>query len=73
MACGWLKDKYGVAWQIAPATIFEMLTDPDPAKSERVLQALLEMKKLDLAALAKAYSGEQAGGGREPRAKRAAG
>ena len=55
--CGWLKDKFGVSWQIVPAEIARMMTDPDPAKSNRVMQALLQMKKLDIAALRRAYEG----------------
>lgn len=54
--CGWLTDKYGVSWQIVPVVAVEMLNDPDPAKSERVMRALLQMKKLDIARLEKAYA-----------------
>ena len=53
--CGWLRDKYGVSWQIVPAVIGEMMTDPDPGKSERVMKALLRMKKIDIDGLKKAY------------------
>ena len=53
--CGWLKDKYGLSWQINPRILGEMLSDPDPAKSKRVMQAMLQMKKIDIAALQKAY------------------
>lgn len=53
--CGWLKDRYGVSWQIVPATLGEMVSGPDPSRSQRVMQALLGMKKIDMAALAKAY------------------
>lgn len=53
--CGWLKDKYGVSWQIVPAGLGEMMSDPDTARSERVMQALVQMKKLDIAPLRKAY------------------
>ncbi len=53
--CGWLKDRYGVSWQIVPAALGEMVTDSDPAKSERVMAALMQMKKLDLEELKKAY------------------
>jgi predicted 3-demethylubiquinone-9 3-methyltransferase (glyoxalase superfamily) len=56
--CGWLKDKYGLSWQIVPTVLIEMLRDPDPQKSGRVMQAVLKMKKLDIAALKKAYSGQ---------------
>jgi predicted 3-demethylubiquinone-9 3-methyltransferase (glyoxalase superfamily) len=53
--CGWLKDKYGVSWQIVPAVLWEMVSDPDPEKSESVMQALLRMKKLDIEGLKRAY------------------
>jgi len=55
--CGWLKDKYGLSWQVVPVALENMLGDPDHAKSGRVMQALLPMKKLNLAALRKAYEG----------------
>lgn len=55
--CGWLKDRYGVSWQIVPAVLDEMIRDPDPEKVARVTQALLAMKKLDVAALERAYRG----------------
>ena len=53
--CGWLKDKYGVSWQIVPAALFEMMSGTDRIKSERVMRAVLQMKKLDVAALRRAY------------------
>jgi predicted 3-demethylubiquinone-9 3-methyltransferase (glyoxalase superfamily) len=53
--CGWLKDKYGVSWQIVPTALGEMLSDPDPEKSKRVTQAMLQMKKLDINTLRRAY------------------
>ncbi len=53
--CGWLTDKYGVSWQIVPEALRAMLLDKDPEKTNRVLQALLPMTKLDLATLQKAY------------------
>jgi predicted 3-demethylubiquinone-9 3-methyltransferase (glyoxalase superfamily) len=56
--CGWLKDKYGVSWQIVPTVLGEMLNDPDPAKSERVMKAMLQMDKLDIAGLKRAYEQE---------------
>jgi predicted 3-demethylubiquinone-9 3-methyltransferase (glyoxalase superfamily) len=56
--CGWLKDKYGLSWQIVPVALFDMLQDRDTAKSDRVMKALLQMKKLDLAALRRAYDGK---------------
>ena len=49
--CGWLKDKFGVSWQIVPTILGQLLGDPDPAKARRVTQAMLQMKKLDIAAL----------------------
>jgi predicted 3-demethylubiquinone-9 3-methyltransferase (glyoxalase superfamily) len=55
--CGWLKDKYGVSWQIVPTVLTEMIADPDPAKSGRTLEAMLQMKKLDIAQLERAYAG----------------
>lgn len=55
--CGWLKDKYGVSWQVVPAELEAMMTDPDRAKSERVMEALLAMKKLDIEALKRAHAG----------------
>lgn len=53
--CGWLKDKYGVSWQIVPTALEEMLQDKDPEKSKRVTEALLQMKKLDIEQLKRAY------------------
>ena len=55
--CGWLKDKYGLSWQVVPSALPQMLTDADGAKSERVMKALLQMKKFDLQALERAYTG----------------
>jgi predicted 3-demethylubiquinone-9 3-methyltransferase (glyoxalase superfamily) len=55
--CGWLKDKYGLSWQIVPAILFELLQDKDPQASQRVMKALFQMKKLDIAALERAYRG----------------
>jgi predicted 3-demethylubiquinone-9 3-methyltransferase (glyoxalase superfamily) len=55
--CGWLKDKFGLSWQIVPAAIPKVTTDPDPAKSERVMNAFLKMKKLEIAAIERAYAG----------------
>jgi len=55
--CGWLKDRYGLSWQIVPAVLADMMTDADGRKSERVMTALLKMKKLDIAALRQAYAG----------------
>jgi predicted 3-demethylubiquinone-9 3-methyltransferase (glyoxalase superfamily) len=53
--CGWLKDKYGVSWQIVPAILIELLSDPDPARAQRVTQAMLQMKKFDIEKLKQAY------------------
>jgi predicted 3-demethylubiquinone-9 3-methyltransferase (glyoxalase superfamily) len=53
--CGWLKDKYGVSWQIVPVILGRLLNDPDPVKSGRVMKAMLQMKKLDIAELEQAY------------------
>jgi predicted 3-demethylubiquinone-9 3-methyltransferase (glyoxalase superfamily) len=53
--CGWLKDKYGVSWQIIPSALPELLTDPDPEKSRRVTEAMLQMKKIEVAGLKQAY------------------
>lgn len=55
--CGWLKDKFGVSWQIVPAALVEMLQDGDGARSQRVMTALLQMTKLDIARLRQAYDG----------------
>jgi predicted 3-demethylubiquinone-9 3-methyltransferase (glyoxalase superfamily) len=56
--CGWLKDKYGVSWQIVPIALTEMLGDPDPARAQRVMQAMLKMGKIEVAGLRKAYEGK---------------
>lgn len=53
--CGWLKDKYGLSWQIIPTALGQMLSDPDPQKAKRVMQAMLKMKKIDIAGLQRAY------------------
>jgi predicted 3-demethylubiquinone-9 3-methyltransferase (glyoxalase superfamily) len=53
--CGWLKDKFGLSWQINPTVLGEMLSDPDSRKSKRVMEAMLKMKKIDIAGLKKAY------------------
>jgi predicted 3-demethylubiquinone-9 3-methyltransferase (glyoxalase superfamily) len=55
--CGWLKDKYGVSWQVVPGVLIEMLLDPDVEKSQRVMAAMLQMKKIDIDALKRAYAG----------------
>jgi predicted 3-demethylubiquinone-9 3-methyltransferase (glyoxalase superfamily) len=56
IACGWVKDRYGLCWQIVPERFFEMISDPDAAKVARVTRAMLQMVKLDLAALEHAYT-----------------
>lgn len=55
--CGWLKDKYGVSWQIVPTVLIEMLQDKDSEKASRVMKAMLQMKKIDIQGLRKAYGG----------------
>jgi predicted 3-demethylubiquinone-9 3-methyltransferase (glyoxalase superfamily) len=56
--CGWLKDKYGVSWQVIPAGLIEMIGDADAEKAKRTTEAMFAMTKLDIAALEKAYAGE---------------
>ncbi|MFC9129900.1 VOC family protein [Streptomyces sp. NPDC057099] len=56
--CGWLKDKYGVSWQVVPDRLQDMITDPDSAKVARVTEAFMAMTKFDIATLDKAYAGE---------------
>lgn len=53
--CGWLKDKFGLSWQVVPTALGEMLGDPDPAKSQRVMQAMMKMGKIEIAELEAAY------------------
>ena len=53
--CGWLKDKFGLSWQIVPRVLGELLNDPDPAKSQRVMKAMLKMSKIDIAGLQRAH------------------
>ncbi|MEW2083139.1 VOC family protein [Streptomyces sp. NPDC005283] len=53
--CGWLKDKFGLSWQIVPKTLTDLLSDPDPVKSQQVMKAMLEMKKIDVQGLKDAY------------------
>ena len=55
--CGWLKDRFGMSWQIVPRQLGEMLGDPDPEKSRRAMEAMLEMTKIDVAALRRAFEG----------------
>jgi len=56
--CGWLKDQFGVSWQIIPSILGEMLFDEDDEKSNRVMQAMLQMERLDIAGLRRAYEGQ---------------
>jgi predicted 3-demethylubiquinone-9 3-methyltransferase (glyoxalase superfamily) len=53
--CGWLKDKYGLSWQVVPTALTKLMGDPDPAKSKAVLDAMLKMKKIVIADLQAAY------------------
>jgi predicted 3-demethylubiquinone-9 3-methyltransferase (glyoxalase superfamily) len=55
--CGWLKDKYGLSWQVVPEALSDMLSDPDPDKARRATEAMLKMRKLDIAALEEAHAG----------------
>jgi predicted 3-demethylubiquinone-9 3-methyltransferase (glyoxalase superfamily) len=55
--CGWLKDKFGLSWQVVPKVLPELLMDPDTAKSQRAMQAMMQMKKLDIAGLQRAFAG----------------
>src|SRR5262249_36906164 len=54
--CGWLKDKFGLSWQVVPQKMGELMAGPDPAKSAKAMQAMMTMKKIDLPALEKAYA-----------------
>ena len=56
--CGWLKDKYGLSWQITPRVLYEMLQDPDPRRSARAMKAMMTMKKIDIAGLKSAYEAQ---------------
>jgi predicted 3-demethylubiquinone-9 3-methyltransferase (glyoxalase superfamily) len=56
--CGWLRDRYGMSWQIVPSVLPRFLADPDPARAKRVMEAMMKMVKLDIATLQKAYDGE---------------
>jgi predicted 3-demethylubiquinone-9 3-methyltransferase (glyoxalase superfamily) len=58
--CGWLKDKFGLSWQVVPTVMMEMLKDKDAQKSQRAMAAMLKMKKLDIAELERAYQGKPA-------------
>ena len=58
MACGWITDKFGLTWQICPDTLLGYISDPDPAKAQRSMQAMMSMVKFDFAALKKAHDGQ---------------
>jgi predicted 3-demethylubiquinone-9 3-methyltransferase (glyoxalase superfamily) len=55
--CGWLKDKYGVSWQVVPKVLYELIQDPDQEKSQRVMAAMLQMRKIEIPELEKAAAG----------------
>jgi predicted 3-demethylubiquinone-9 3-methyltransferase (glyoxalase superfamily) len=55
--CGWLKDRYGLSWQVVPSVLAKLMTDPDARRSDRVMTAVLQMKKFDIAALQRAFDG----------------
>jgi len=59
VACGWLKDRWGLSWQITPTRLYELLNDPDPHRSRRAMQAMMTMVKLDIAALERAADGSE--------------
>jgi predicted 3-demethylubiquinone-9 3-methyltransferase (glyoxalase superfamily) len=56
--CGWLKDKFGLSWQVTPTALLKMIADPDPAKANRAMAAMLKMIKIDLATVQRAYDGK---------------
>ncbi|MBP6828589.1 MAG: VOC family protein [Saprospiraceae bacterium] len=58
MQCGWLKDRFGISWQVVPTVLGELMTDKDAQKSQRVLEAMLQMIKIDIATLKRAYEGQ---------------
>ncbi len=58
LQCAWLKDKFGVSWQIVPRALMELMQDKDPMKSQRVFKAMLQMTKIDIEGLKRAYRGE---------------
>ena len=57
-ACGWLRDKFGLSWQVTPTVLIDMLHDKDPEKAERVMQAMLQMQKIEILKLKAAYGGK---------------
>jgi predicted 3-demethylubiquinone-9 3-methyltransferase (glyoxalase superfamily) len=56
--CGWVKDRYGLSWQIVPTALTRLLGDPDPARAKRAMEAMLQMKRIDIAAVERAADGE---------------
>jgi predicted 3-demethylubiquinone-9 3-methyltransferase (glyoxalase superfamily) len=58
--CGWLKDKFGLSWQVTPTILLEMIKDKDPQKAQRVMAAMLKMRKIDIATIERAYQGKPA-------------
>ena len=58
--CGWLRDRFGLSWQVVPQALFSMIADKDAAKAGRVMAAVMQMRKLDLATLQRAYEGDRA-------------
>ena len=62
--CGWVKDKFGLSWQVVPTRLIELMSDSDREKAGRTMQAMLKMKKLDIAELERAHDGETVGAGR---------
>lgn len=63
MACGWLKDKYGLRWQVVPEDFIEMMCDKDAEKNSRLMEAMMGMVKLDIATLSEAYAGHKLSAG----------
>jgi predicted 3-demethylubiquinone-9 3-methyltransferase (glyoxalase superfamily) len=59
--CGWLKDRYGLSWQVVPTVLEELIRDPDPEKSRRVIEAMLQMGKIEIEPLRRAYEGREQG------------
>jgi len=57
--CGWVKDRFDLSWQIVPVALFDMLADPETKKSQRAMEAMLQMKKLDIATLQRAFAGDR--------------
>lgn len=57
--CGWLKDRYGLSWQVVPTVLSELLSDPDPERSQRVMKAMMEMGKIEIEPLQRAYEGRE--------------